>query len=129
MLTEHEIEIRVRYQETDGQGHVHHANYLTYFEQGRVEMLRAGGKDYREFEKQGLFLIIAGVNVRYYLPAYFDDVLRLTTTTVRAKGVRIIHKYRLMRGDELVADGETTVACIDRDGKLTKLPDWMRLDA
>ena len=129
MLTEHEIEIRVRYQETDGQGHVHHANYLTYFEQGRVEMLRAGGKDYREFEKQGLFLIIAGVSVRYYLPAYFDDVLRLTTTTVRAKGVRIIHKYRLMRGDELVADGETTVACIDRDGKLTKLPDWMRLDA
>ncbi|MFT5525738.1 MAG: acyl-CoA thioester hydrolase [Pirellulaceae bacterium] len=127
MLTEHQIEIRVRYQETDGQGHVHHANYLTYFEQGRVEMLRAGGKDYREFEEQGLFLIIAGINVRYFLPTYFDDLLQLTTTTVRAKGVRIVHNYQLMRGDDLIAEGETTVACINREGKLTKLPDWMRL--
>jgi acyl-CoA thioester hydrolase len=127
MLKEHEIEIRVRYQETDGQGHVHHANYLTYFEQGRVEMLRAAGKDYREFEEQGLFLIIAEINVRYFLPAYFDDVLRLTTTTIRAKGVRIIHKYRLMRADDLIAEGETTVACINREGKLSKLPEWMRL--
>jgi acyl-CoA thioester hydrolase len=127
MLTEHQIEIRVRYQETDAQGHVHHANYLTYFEQGRVEMLRAGGKDYREFEEQGLFLIIAGINVRYFLPTYFDDLLQLTTTTVRAKGVRIVHNYQLMRGDDLIAEGETTVACINREGKLTKLPDWMRL--
>jgi acyl-CoA thioester hydrolase len=127
MLKEHEIEIRVRYQETDGQGHVHHANYLTYFEQGRVEMLRAAGKDYREFEEQGLFLIIAEINVRYFLPAYFDDVLRLTTTTIRAKGVRIIHNYLLRGAVDLSADGETTVACINREGKLSKLPEWMRL--
>ena len=53
VLREHEIQIRVRYQETDAQGHVHHANYLNYFELGRVEMLRASGYSYREFEESG----------------------------------------------------------------------------
>ena len=52
----HEIEIRVRYQETDGQRRLHHANYLTYFEMGRTEMLRACGRTYREFEAEGLFM-------------------------------------------------------------------------
>ena len=55
---EHEIEIRVRYQETDGQGRVHHANYLTWFELGRVELLRAAGHSYRELEAAGLFLVV-----------------------------------------------------------------------
>src|SRR5436190_18102952 len=82
----HEIEIRVRYQETDGQGRVHHANYLTWFELGRVELLRASGHSYKELEAAGIFLVVAQVSVHYYLPAFFDDLLRLRTTTVRAKG-------------------------------------------
>jgi len=47
MLTEHQIEIRVRYNETDSMGFVHHANYFTYFELGRTELLRASGGNYR----------------------------------------------------------------------------------
>ena len=53
MLRHHEIEIRVRYQETDGQGRLHHANYLTFFELGRTELLRAAGYDYRQIEAEG----------------------------------------------------------------------------
>ena len=125
MLTQHEIEIRVRYQETDGQGRVHHANYLTWFELGRVELLRAAGHSYRELEEAGIFLVVAEVSVRYFLPALFDDVLRLRTTTVRAKGARIEHRYEVIRAEELLAEGTTTVACINRAGRVSRLPEWL----
>lgn len=122
----HEIEIRVRYQETDGQGRVHHANYLTWFELGRVELLRSMGHSYRELEQAGVYLVVADVSMRYYLPALFDDVLRLRTTTVRAKGARIEHRYEVFRGPELLAEGTTTVACIDKTGRVCRLPAWLQ---
>ena len=124
---QHEIEIRVRYQETDGQGRVHHANYLTWFELGRVELLRAMGHSYRELEDAGIYLVVAEASLRYYLPAVFDDILRLRTTTVRAKGARIEHRYEVFRVADLLAEGTTTVACIDKNGRVTRLPDWLRL--
>jgi acyl-CoA thioester hydrolase len=126
MLTQHEIEIRVRYQETDGQGRVHHANYLTWFELGRVELLRAAGYSYRDLEEAGIFLVVAQAAIQYHLPALFDDVLRLRTTTVRAAGARIEHRYDVFRGGELLAKGSTTVACIDRSGRVARLPEWLR---
>ena len=123
---QHEIEIRVRYQETDGQGRVHHANYLTWFELGRVELLRARGHSYRELETAGVFLVVADLSVQYYLPAFFDDVLLLRTNTMRSKGARIEHRYKVLRGEELLAEGATTVACIDKQGRVTRLPQWLR---
>jgi acyl-CoA thioester hydrolase len=124
---QHEIEIRVRYQETDGQGRVHHANYLTWFELGRVELLRAAGHSYRELEEAGIFLVVAQLSVQYYSPAFFDDVLKLRTTTVKARGARIEHRYEIVRGDELLAEGATTVACINAEGRISRLPAWLRL--
>jgi acyl-CoA thioester hydrolase len=122
---QNESEIRVRYQETDGQGRVHHANYLTWFELGRVELLRAAGHSYRELEEAGIFLVVADVRLQYYLPAFFDDVLRLVTATALAKGARIEHRYQVFRGEELLADGATTVACVNRQGRVTRLPKWL----
>src|SRR5690349_17105361 len=89
MIREREIEVRVRYQETDGQVRVHHANYLTWFELARVELLRAAGHSYRDLEATGVYLVIAEVTLRYYRPAFFDDLLRIRVETVRAKGARI----------------------------------------
>ena len=127
MLTSHEIEIRVRYQETDAQGRVHHANYLTWFELGRVELMRAAGHSYRELEEAGVFLVVAEANLKYYQAAVFDDVVRVRTTTAQAKGARIVHKYEVFRGAELLAEGTTTVGCIDRTGRVARLPPWLRL--
>lgn len=125
MLTQHTIDIRVRYQETDGQGRVHHANYLKWFELGRVELLRAAGHSYKELEAAGVLLVVADVNIQYFLGAEFDDLLQLTTTTERAKGARIEHRYEIHRAGELICRGRTTVACIDRKGKVTRLPGWL----
>ncbi len=63
------MEIRVRYHETDGQGRVHHAQYLNFFERGRVEMLRAAGHSYRELEASGLLLVVTKMEIQYFLPS------------------------------------------------------------
>ncbi len=124
----HEIKIRVRYQETDAQGRVHHANFINYFEVARVEMLRAGGVSYRELEETGLMLVVARLECDFLAPANYDDELRIRTTVVRAKGVRIEHHYEIFRDDELLVRGRTIVASVDRSGKVVRLPEWLRMD-
>jgi acyl-CoA thioester hydrolase len=117
-----EITIRVRYAETDRMGLLHHANYLVYFEQGRTELLRSQGIAYRELEDQGYLLVLTRVQVRYRSPARYDDLLTLRTTVVRTTMVKIEHRYELMRDGILLAEGETTLGCVDRTGKVQALP-------
>jgi acyl-CoA thioester hydrolase len=121
-----EIEIRVRYAETDQMGLLHHAHYWVYFEMGRIELLRSRGLSYKDLEAQGFLLVIVRAQCRYHRPAYYDDLLRLRTTVVRATGARIDHHYELLRHDTLLAEGETTLACIDRQGKLQRIPELLR---
>jgi acyl-CoA thioester hydrolase len=128
MLRQHEVQIRVRYQETDGQGRVHHANYFTYFELGRTELLRAAGMSYRAVEEAGYHLVVAEIGCEYFLPASFDDLLTLRTTVIHAKGARIKHQYEVFRDGELLARGHSVVACIDRTGKPKRIPDWLMPD-
>lgn len=118
----HDLPIRVRYAETDQMGLVHHANYLVYFEMGRTELLRASGWDYRAIEAKGYYLVVAKVSVRYRKPARYDDELVLTTTVSRVTPVRVEHAYQLRRGHELLAEGESTLACVDKDGVLQQMP-------
>jgi acyl-CoA thioester hydrolase len=128
MLTEHEIEIRVRYQETDAQGRLHHANYLTYFEMGRTEMLRASGLTYRKFEEEGWMLVVWEITCKYHQPAFYDDVLRLRTRIVESRGAKIIHEYQVFRDETLLAKGRSTLACIDRDGRAQRIPAALTYD-
>jgi acyl-CoA thioester hydrolase len=129
MLREHEIEIRVRYQETDGQGRLHHANYLTYFEQGRTELLRAAGYNYRDIEREGWMLVVYEISCKYRQPAIYDDVLRLRTIVERAGGAKIIHRYEVYRGDTLLAEARSVLACIDREGRVARIPDALAIDS
>src|SRR6476646_7243917 len=114
MLKEHEIEIRVRYQETDGQGRFHHANFFTYFELGRTELLRAAGYNYGQLEKEGWMLVLTDITCKYHLPANYDELLRLRGTIVEARGARVVNEYQVFRGETLLAEGRSVVACIDR---------------
>src|SRR3989475_3592591 len=121
-----EVSIRVRYAETDRMGLLHHANYLVYFEQGRTELLRAQGLSYRDMEDQGFLLVLTKVQVRYRSPARYDDLLTLRTTVLRTTLVKIEHRYELSRDGLLLAEGETTLGCIDRQGGIQILPDFLR---
>lgn len=123
MMLTGETQIRVRYAETDRMGLLHHANYLVYFEQARTELLRSLGLAYRDLEDQGYLLVLTKAEVRYKRPAYYDDVLTVRTTVARTTAVRIDHRYEVLRGSELVAEGATTLACVDRDGRPQALPE------
>ena len=124
--TEHQTEIRVRYEETDAQGHVHHSNYLNYFEVARAEMLRQSGCSYRELEESGVVLVVVNATCEYKRGAKYDDLLTINIKLVKAKGARIVHQYRIVNEEkELVCSGETTVASIDREGNVQRLPKWL----
>ncbi len=130
---QHSIEIRVSYNETDGQGRVHHAQYLNYFERGRVELLRAMGYSYKDFETTGLMLVVTELNVRYLGAAEFDDLLTIESRVIQAKGVRIEHGYRIFRRTDPqsnpteIVQANSVIACIDREGKVRRLPDYLRV--
>jgi acyl-CoA thioester hydrolase len=120
-----EIQIRVRYAETDRMGLLHHANYLVYFEQARTELLRSRGIAYKDLEDQGFFLVIAKAEVKYRSPAHYDDVLTIRTTVTRTSPIRLEHKYEVFRDAKVICEGATTLACVDRAGKLQQLPEWL----
>jgi acyl-CoA thioester hydrolase len=121
-----EITIRVRYAETDRMGLLHHANYLIYFEQGRTELLRAHGLSYKDLEDQGYLLVLTKIEVKYRWPARYDDLLTLKTTATRTTTVRIDHRYELFCEGRLLAEGTSTLGCVDRDGRPQALPDFLR---
>ena len=118
-----EINVRVRYAETDRMGLLHHANYFVYFEMGRTELLRKRGMTYRDMEDAGHLLVIVDLGCKYKRPAYYDDVLTLRTTVERVTHVKIIHKYELLRDGQLLAEGHSTLACVDREGRPQALPE------
>lgn len=126
-LATHSTAIRVRYPECDPMGVAHHATYPVWFEIGRTEMLRASGGNYRDLEAAGVFLAVVRLEVRYRRPARYDDELRLETNLLVAGPVKIEHAYRLFRGDELLAEAATTLACLDRDGRARALPESLVL--
>ena len=118
----------LRYAETDRMGLLHHANYLVYFEQARTELLRARAASYKELEDQGYFLVVARLEVKYKLPAHYDDVLTVRTTVTRSSPIRIEHKYEVLRGGALLCEATSTLACVGRDGKLREMPEWLYSD-
>lgn len=122
LLAAHIAKIRVCYHETDGQRRVHHANYLNYFERGRVEMLRDAGLSYKALEDAGQILVVTEMNVRYLAAAEFDDVLTLTTKATEIRKVRIRHRYEIHRGDELIVEADSVIACLDSEGRPSRLP-------
>lgn len=121
-ISEHAIEVRVRYSETDAMGFLHHANYFVYFEMGRTELLRAQGGNYREIEEQGLFMVVVSLECKYRKPARYDDVLTVTTRVARVSPAKIEHVYRVTRGNELLTEARSILACVDRQGIVQRLP-------
>jgi len=117
------IEIRVRYAECDPMGVAHHSAYPPWFEMGRTELLRATGRSYRDLEAEGILLAVVRLEVRYKKPARYDDLLSLATRITALGHVKIEHAYELRRGSELLATAETTLACLDREGRARALPE------
>ena len=117
------MQIRVRYSETDAMGLLHHSNYLTYFEVGRTELFREQGGNYRRMEELGLYFVVAGINVRFRKPAGYDELLTLNTTVTRQTPARIEHHYELKRGDLVLCEADSVIACVNSEGEPVRIPD------
>lgn len=120
----HETKLRVRYAEIDAQGHVNNAVYLSYFEVGRVEWLRAAGLSYRELEERGYGFVVVEALVRYRRAAFFDDELTLRTELADLSRASMRFEYEVSRDGELLVTGHTRHACVDlATGKPIRVPE------
>jgi acyl-CoA thioester hydrolase len=118
-----EIELRVRYAETDRMGYVYYGNYATYFEVARVETLRAAGITYRSLEDEGIMLPVLEYNIRYLAPAHYDDLLVIKTVIPAMPGVKIRFEYETWRETELLNKGWTELVFVDsKTGKPVRCP-------
>ncbi len=121
--------VRVLYGDTDAGGVVYNANYLRYFEIGRTELMREWVCSYSEIEKLGYVLPVTECWSRYKAPAFYDDLLLIETEVSELTRLTCKFSYRICRQDEqdakprLLVKGYTVHAAIDRDGKLTRLPE------
>ncbi|TWT83919.1 Acyl-CoA thioester hydrolase YbgC [Planctomycetes bacterium CA13] len=125
-MREHTIELRVRYDEVDPMGFVHHSNYLRFFEIGRTEFLRASGGRYRDMEEAGQLVVVVRVDCRYRKPAMYDDLIQVQTRIAKVTAAKIIHEYQITRDSEVLVDATVTLAVIDRTGTLQRVPDALR---
>ncbi|MCC7335449.1 MAG: acyl-CoA thioesterase [Pirellulaceae bacterium] len=118
--------IRVRYDECDPMGFVHHSHYLKYLEIARTEMYRARGATYRDFEASGLFVVVVRVECQYRLPARYDDMLSIHVSVERMTEAKIIHSYSVDRDTQQLATAQVTLAVIDRSGRPQRIPECLR---
>lgn len=117
--------VRVRYAETDQMGIVYHANYLVWFEVGRVEMMRQLGLDYKDMERdEGALIAVVEATARYKAPARYDDELIIRTRVASARFSVLKFRYQVLRAaDELLlCEGETVHLVVGRDMKRKPMP-------
>ena len=114
---------RVIYGDTDQMGVVYYANYLRWFERGRTELLRQIGMPYASIEEKGFFFPVIEVSCRYLKPARFDDDIAIETALTALSRVTLEFSYKISRKNDgqLLAEGTTRHACVDREGKATRI--------
>ena len=120
-----DVEIRVRYFETDRMGRVHHTHYLTYFEVGRSALCRETGMPYSEIEKVGYYLVVSEAHVRYRSSVSYDELVKVRTRLVSANRRKFIFGYQLLdeSGTKVLAEGETHHVVTNVEGKPQALPE------
>lgn len=124
---EFSLPLRVYIEDTDAGGIVYYVNYLKFMERARTEFMRSlgYGKDY--IFNHDLMFVVRDVAVKYRKPAQLDDELRATARITRLKGASMTMAQTVRRGEEVLAEGDISIACVDRAGvKPRRMPDDMR---
>lgn len=130
--TEGATRLRVRYCECDPMGVAHHGSYIPWLEMARTELLRSSGVSYAQLEGAGIFLVVAKLSVAYRRPILYDDVIEVRCRVSGGGRVKIEHTYEIHvveRNNAALsidaAGASTTLACVDREGRIGALPDWL----
>jgi len=120
-----ETQIRVRYAETDRMGYMYYGHYGTYFEVARVELLRSLGFTYKKLEDEGIIMPVLEYSIKYFRPAYYDDLLTIKTLVPKLPATRILFTYETWnQNDVQLSKAETTLVFVNKStGKPTNAPD------
>ena len=119
-------DVRVRFAETDAQGIAHNAAYLVWFEVARVAYLAEFAGGYPALRARGIEAFVTEANVRYGVPARFDDTLRIRARCGDVRGARFRFDYAIDRDGDRVASGSTEHACVDAATlRPTRVPAWL----
>jgi acyl-CoA thioester hydrolase len=121
---EHQLPVRIYYEDTDFTGVVYHANYLRYFERGRSDFFRLAGVSHTDLLERPdpVAFTIVGMTLAFKRPARVDDALVVHTTYDSAKGPRLFVSQWITRGPDLIATAQGVAACIDLKGRARKPP-------
>jgi|SRR5690554_2725707 len=110
-----ETQLRVRYGETDQMGYCYYGNYAQYFEVGRVEALRKVGMTYKQLEEMGYMLPVSTLNIKYFSPAFYDDLLTIITKITEQKGVRLVFEYEIYNeSKKLLVTADTMLVFVNK---------------
>jgi acyl-CoA thioester hydrolase len=122
------VELRVRYAETDQMGVAYHTHYLVWCEVARTDHMRQRGASYRELEEQGLRLAVVEAQVRYRLPARYDDLLRVRCWVREIASRRVSFGYAVDRPADgaLLATAGTALIALDGSHRLSAIPPAVR---
>ncbi|NER15658.1 acyl-CoA thioesterase [Spongiivirga citrea] len=122
-----EIQIKVRYGETDKMGVVYHGNYAQYLELGRIEWLDKLGFSYKEMEDSGVMLPVFSLELNYKKSARFGDVLTLKTILKKTPTVKIEFDYEIYNQyGELLTLANTVLAFLDMEtNKPIRAPEYL----
>jgi acyl-CoA thioester hydrolase len=113
-MIEHQVQIRVRYSETDQMSYVYYGNYASYFEVARVEAFRHIGFSYKEMEEAGIMMPVLEMKTKYIKPAKYDDLLTIKVTIKNKPGIRILFEYEVYNeANVLLTVAETTLVFIN----------------
>ncbi|PSG92277.1 acyl-CoA thioesterase [Mesoflavibacter zeaxanthinifaciens subsp. sabulilitoris] len=125
-----EIEIRVRYAETDQMGVVHHGNYALYLEMARIEWLRKLGISYKSMEENGIGLPVVSLSINFKKSAFYDDVIKVKTQLKKQPTALVNFDYILTnQNDELLCTAEVVLAFMDMKTKRPTRPPKYFLEA
>ncbi len=124
MAVEHEIRLRVRYEETDTMRVVHYSKYFIWFEAGRVELLRSVGILFKDFEKNGFLFPVVEAVANYKSPARFDDEILLRTKVAKIgnSSIRFENQALKLPDETLICEGHTVHVLTDANGQPTQIP-------
>ena len=126
-MSTHQVEVRVRYSETDQMGVVYHGNYIPFFEIGRVEWLRDKGITYKTLEQNGIALPIVSMTLNYKKSARYDDLLFVKTKLKSYSGVKIEFDCEIWNEqEELLTTAYFLLVFVDlKTGRPTVPPDYI----
>lgn len=128
-MYQHEVQVRVRYAETDQMGYVYYGNYAVYYEVARVEAFRQLGYSYKKLEENGIGMPVVSLHVDYHQPARYDDLLTVKVSIPEMPRARIKFFYEVTnQAGKLINSGNTELVFLKMDsGRPVRLPEALSI--